>query len=161
MPSITFHLAGQAQKPDGKPVLLPPPIALQQRGPVIQVSVMVEENIAKTLAQQGQQVPQPKTGWALIDTGASVTCIDEQAAKDLNLPAIDVVPMASASHHQTQQNVYPVQILIPGLRFNLQAPRAVGAALQAQGLLVLIGRDVLQMCTLFYNGPSGQITLSI
>jgi predicted aspartyl protease len=161
VPLLTFQLAGQGQTPDGKTILLPPPVALQQRGPVVQVSITVEENVAKTLVQQGQQVPTPKSGWALIDTGASVTCVDDQAAQELNLPVIDVVPMCSASHAQTQQNVYPVQITIPALGFNLQAPRAVGAALAAQGLLLLIGRDVLQICTLFYNGPAGQITIAI
>jgi predicted aspartyl protease len=134
---------------------------LQQRGPIVQVSITTEENIAKSLAQQGKILPPPKAGWALIDTGASVTCVDDQAAKDLGLPVIDVVPMCSASHAQTLQNVYPIQITIPGLGFNLQAPRAVGAALDAQGLILLIGRDVLQMCTLFYNGPAGQVTLSL
>jgi len=43
----------------------------------------------------------------------------------------------------------------------VDAPRAVGAALKAQGIVALIGRDVLQHCTLYYNGPAGQITLSI
>ena len=34
-------------------------------------------------------------------------------------------------------------------------------ALASQGLLVLICRDVLQNCNLFYNGPMGQFTLSV
>ena len=37
----------------------------------------------------------------------------------------------------------------------------MGAALKEQGLLLLIGRDLLAHCTLFYNGPTGQITLSL
>jgi hypothetical protein len=37
----------------------------------------------------------------------------------------------------------------------------MGAALKEMGLLLLIGRDLLQYCTLFYNGATGQITLSI
>lgn len=161
MPLLTFQLAGQAQTPDGKIVAVPPPVVLQQRGPVVQVSITVAESVAKTLAQQGQPLPAPKTGWALIDTGASVTCIDDQIAKDLGLPAIDVVPVASASHAQTQQNVYPVQITLSAFGFALQAPRAIGAALAAHGVISLIGRDVLQLCTLFYNGPAGTICLAI
>jgi predicted aspartyl protease len=161
VPILTFQLAGQAQTPDGKTIAVAPAGMLQRRGPVIQVSITAEESIAKNLAQLGKTLPPPKAGWALIDTGASVTCVDDQAARDLGLPIIDVVGMWSASHAQTQQNVYPVQITIPALGFNLQAPRAVGAALDAQGLILLIGPDVFQMCTLFYNGPAGQITLSI
>ncbi len=56
-------------------------------------------------------------------------------------------------------NIYPVQIMTPIVTLN--APRAMGAALATQGILVLIGRDVLQSCTLFYNGPAGQFTLTL
>jgi predicted aspartyl protease len=111
------------------------------------------------LIAQGKTLPAPKSGIALIDTGASNTCIDEQAAKDLGLPVIDVANMQSASHEKHPCNIYPVQIITPIVTLN--APRAMGAALASQGLLVLIGRDVLQNCTLFYNGPTGQFTLSL
>jgi hypothetical protein len=38
---------------------------------------------------------------------------------------------------------------------------AIGAPLAAQGIVALIGRDVLQHCTLHYNGFTGEITLAI
>ena len=97
-------------------------------------------------------------GFGLIDTGASVTCVDEDAAKQLKLPVVDVVNMSSASHAAHQANVYPVRIGIAGLPNAINAPRAVGAALKAQGLIVLLGRDILAHCTLFYNGAAGEIT---
>jgi len=97
----------------------------------------------------------------LIDTGATSTCIDDAAATRLGLPAIDVVTVASASHASTQQNVHPIQIEVIGLPITISAPRAIAAPLAAQGLLVLIGRDVLQHCTLFYNGPAGSVSLSV
>jgi hypothetical protein len=52
---------------------------------------------------------------ALIDTGATSTCIDEAIAKQLNLPVIDVVSIASASHADTKQNVYPAMIEVVGI----------------------------------------------
>lgn len=161
MPILTLQLADQAQTPDGHVIPIPASVALQLRGPVVQASISVAESMAKELLQQGKELPAPKTGPALSDTGASITCVDDGAAQELGLPPIDVVSLCSASHGGTEANVYPVQILIPELGISLQAPRAVGAALAVQGLLVLIGRDVLQRCTLFYNGPMGQITLSI
>ena len=69
--------------------------------------------------------------------------------------------MASASHSSTQQNVYPIQIEVVGLPIAIDAPRAIGASLKVQGLLLLIGRDVLQHTVLVYNGPTGAFTLSI
>jgi predicted aspartyl protease len=126
---------------------------------VLQVTVTIEQNAGKALVSQGKAIPTPKTGLALIDTGASNTCIDEQAAKELGLPVIDVGTMLSATHQKVPCNIYPVLINTPIVSLN--SPRTMGAALAAQGLLILIGRDVLQQCNLFYNGPIGQFTLSL
>jgi predicted aspartyl protease len=97
----------------------------------------------------------------LIDTGACVTCVDEDLAQQLQLPAIDVVQMSSASHAATQQNVYPIEFEIVGAAIRINVPRAIGASLASQGIIALIGRDFLQHCTLFYNGVTGAITLSL
>ena len=159
MPILHSQIAAQAKTADGKVVQLAPAAALQLRGPILQVSITIEQNAGKGLVAQGKTLPTPKSGLALIDTGASNTCVDEQAAKDLGLPVIDVANMQSASHEKHECNIYPVQIITPIVTLN--APRAMGAALASQGLLVLIGRDVLQNCNLFYNGPMGQFTLSL
>jgi len=157
MPILHSQTMAQAKTPDGKTVNIHPAIALQQRGPVLQVTVTIEQNAAKALAGQGKAVPN-RQGLALIDTGASNTCIDEQAAKDLGLPVIDIGSMHSATH-KVPCNIYPVQIVAPIVTLN--SPRTMGAALAVQGLLVIIGRDVLARCNLFYNGPFGQFTLSL
>lgn len=160
MPILHLQFTADRKTPDGKTIQAAPAVALYQRGPVVQVPVTIEQNAGKALLAQGQAVPTPKAGLALIDTGASNTCIDDAAAQQLGLPVIDVAHMQSASHSRHQCNVYPVTIDIPGV-VNLNSPRTMGAALAGQGLLALIGRDVLARCTLFYNGPLGQITLSI
>ncbi len=126
----------------------------------MQVSVGLENGMAKALVQQGKLVPAPKVGLALIDTGATVSCVDETIAKELKLPVVDVGKMSSASHTGHPCNLYPIQIALPaGIAFN--APRAMGANLAPQGLIAIIGRDILQVCTMFYNGGAGQITLSL
>ncbi len=159
MPILHSQIAAQATTADGTLIQVPPATALQLRGPILQVSLTIEQSAGKGLVAQGKTVPAPRSGLALIDTGASNTCVDEQTAKDLGLPVIDVANMQSASHEKHSCNVYPVQIITPIVTLN--APRAMGAALASQGLLVLIGRDVLQNCNLFYNGPAGQFTLSL
>ena len=161
MPMLHIQLGGQGKTPDGKIVPLPPAIALQQRGPVVQVSVSLQESYAKALVQQGNPLPQPMTGFALLDTGASNTCIDDEVAQQLQLPVIDVGSMCSASHAKTPSNIYPIQFSVIGFPIQLQCPRTMGAALKEQGLMLLIGRDMLVYCTLFYNGGTGQITLCI
>jgi predicted aspartyl protease len=117
--------------------------------------------MAQQLLQQGIHVPDPVPGLALIDTGATTTCVDAEAAQKLGLPVVNVVNIASASHTSSQHNVYPIHIAVAGSPIRINAPRAVGVPLAAQGLLVLIGRDVLSACILFYNGAMGSFTLSM
>jgi len=158
VPILHSQITAQGQTPDGKTVQVPPAAALAMRGPIVQVTVSIEQNAAKALLNQGKTVPS-KAGLALIDTGASNTCIDEQAAQELGLPVIDVGSMQSATHDKHPCNVYPVQIVTPVVTLN--SARTLGANLAAQGLLILIGRDVLSQCTFFYNGPVGEFTLSL
>ena len=132
-----------------------------QRGPVVQVSIGLAQSMAQELIQQGATLPAPVSGLALLDTGASSTCIDDGIAQQLGVPVVDVVTMHSASHAGHPANIYPVRFAVNGLPIALDVPRALGAALTSQGLAMLIGRDVLQICTLFYNGLSGEFTLSI
>src|SRR4029077_1131736 len=99
-------MGAQVKAPDGNTVQVPPALALQMRGPVLQVTVTIEQNAGKALLSQGKTAA-TKTGLALIDTGASNTCIDEQAAQELGLPIIDVGNMQSASHEKHPCNVYP------------------------------------------------------
>lgn len=118
-------------------------------------------NVAEELSQRGVTVPNPITGLALIDTGASLTAIDETAAKNMNLPIIDVATIASATDAGIKANVYPAQLQIAGAPIEITVGRALGAMLEPQGLLALLGRDFLQHLTMFYNGPRGQLTISV
>lgn len=97
---------------------------------------------------------------ALIDTGAGSTCIDEAVAIRLGLPIVNVVKLTSATHSDVPRNVYPVTFEVAGIRQQLDCPLAIGVPLEKQKIIALIGRDVLSMATVFYNGPAGQITLS-
>ena len=160
MPILHVQYDAQGKTPSGQTVQLPPTVALLQGGPLVQVIIGVAQSLAQQLVQQGHTVPQPVTGLAMIDTGAT-TCIDDQLAQNLKLPVIDVVQMTSASHAATQQNVYPIQIEIVGSPVKINVPRAMGANLTPQGIVALIGRDYLQHCTLFYNGVGGAITIAI
>jgi len=161
MPILHTQLTAQGQTPDGSAIHLPSTIALIQRGPIVQVTIGVEQNIAQQLLLQGIPLPQPVPGIALIDTGATSTCIDEAIAQKLKLPVVDVVSIASASHADSKQNVYPALIEVVGIAIKFNALRAIGVPLANQGIHVLIGRDLLQICTLFYNGMIGSFTLSI
>jgi len=161
MPILHSQFLAEGKLPGGKSFQVAPSLALMQRGPVVQIAVTLADVLASELVKQGKPVPAPIDGWGLIDTGAVSTCIDEAAATKLNLPVVNVVTLASASHASSKAKVYPVKFQIAGLPVAVNVPSAIGAPLEVQGLLALIGRDVLQRCTLFYNGLTGEITLSI
>lgn len=161
MPILHTQMMGEGQDKDGKKIVLPPSVALIIRGPILQVNIGLEDSMAAQLVQNNQQVPQPVSGFALVDTGASGTCIDEAIAQKLGLPVIDKVKMASASHDATEVNVYPVMLEFVGFKIRINAQRVVGASLANQGLAVLFGRDLLQKFTVFYNGLTGEITMSL
>jgi len=161
MPILNVQLAAQGQAPDGSTIQIPAPQVLLARGPVVQVALSLAQALGAQIVQRGGTLPPPQAGWALIDTGASATCIDDAIAQQMQLPVIDVVQVASASHAATQQNVYPAHLEVLGANVQIEVSRAVGAALASQGIIALIGRDVLRQCILHYNGPVGSFTLSI
>lgn len=129
------------------------------------VRISIQRSFAEQLALAGgsqKATPTSEQGFALIDTGAHISCIDEEVAQRLGLSAVDVVKITSASHESTEANVYPARIeLVAGQILGFDMSRVIGVTLKKQGLIVLVGRDILSRCTLFYNGPTGQITLSI
>lgn len=161
MPILHIQFIGQGEAPDGTLFEIPPTEVMAQRGPVLQVTIGLLEDMAQQLAQQGLIIPPPIAGLALIDTGASATCIDDAVAQQLGLPVIDVTQIASATHAATQQNVYPALIEAAGFPIKFNAPRAIGAPLASQGIIALIGRDLLRFGTLFYNGLTGEITFAL
>ena len=160
MPIFHSQISVQIQDQSGNRRTLDPRTSLLRRGPIIQVTLGLAENIAQQLVQQGKPVPEPVAGWALIDTGATSTCIDDSAAQKIGLPVIDRGKTSSASHDAIDVNIYPALIAFTGTPIKVNALRAIGANLASQDLVALLGRDVLQNFTLFYNGAVGQITIS-
>lgn len=119
------------------------------------------------LQAAGQAVPQPIRIRALLDTGASCTCVDPSVLAALNLTptgsATMITPSTGATPHQTDQ--FDVGLIIPGASGN-QTPlvvdniAVVASQLTNQGFQALIGRDLLKRCVLTYNGAMNLFTLA-
>jgi predicted aspartyl protease len=118
-------------------------------------------SIAEELQAAGTPVPEPISGFALIDTGASATCVDAQVASQMNLPVVGTCTLATPSHESIEKNQHPVHIQVVGTNIAFAVPAAVGADLRGQGILALIGRDVLFQCILVYSGPDDSYSLSL
>lgn len=161
MPILHRHFQGEAQDEDGRRRKLLPGRVLELRGPVVEVQIQLPEPLVRGLQERGDEIPDPIAGDALIDTGATTTCVDLTVAKQLHLPQTGQAVMASASHAQHEAPQYPIAIQIQGLPINFTRLDAMGADLKAHGILALLGRDALRSAVLFYNGVAGEITLSL
>ena len=156
MPTLNFR----AETTDQAGRTVPVPAGLARTGPLVPTTLMVSDSHRQALAQQGTKVPDAINGFALIDTGASGTCVDGQAAARAGLPVIDKTMMTSASHAEHEVPVFAGKLVIPEFT-DIQLEYALGATLDGQNLIALIGRDLLQAAVLVYNGTEGTVSLSI
>lgn len=150
-------------------------------GPIISVAVMQTQQRISALKKAGVQVPPPQSAQFLVDTGASHTCVDPSIIDALGITAKGSVSMQTPSTDGVPVScpVYDVQlILVPslpaqmtpakighlmtsgGMTPHIRAISVMGAALKAQNISGLIGRDVLEHCLVFYNGHSQHFTIA-
>ena len=97
---------------------------------------------------------------ALVDTGATESCIDSTLATTLGLPIMDRRKI-SGSGGEHEVNVHLAQIYIPSLGETIYgAFAAVDLAAGGQKHQALIGRTFLQHLVMNYNGVTGKVTLT-
>ena len=126
----------------------------------MQVELSVPDELAQYLADNELVVPSPVTGIGLIDTGASITAIDRSIIQQLEINPVGVsnvfTPQGSA-----QQELFPVKLSFVGTPIAFNFSSVLGSELRNQGIMALIGRDVLSRCVLIFNGPAGHFSLSM
>jgi hypothetical protein len=119
------------------------------------------------LTLAGQQIPLVAVGRFLIDTGASSTVVDPDLIQGLGLQptgrtGISTPSTPAGSFHLCDQ--YDVSLFIPAAvgtgGYFIEALPIITTHLRSQGINGLIGRDVLNACTLIYNGSASIFTLA-
>lgn len=138
-------------------------------GPRLQVIVTPSEPRRRALEEAGEEIPDPAWVQALVDTGASCTCVDPAILKRLNLNPTGSVPVhtPSTAGKAEEFDQYDVGLAIPGsdtkhapLHLDPISVVASEKLSQQGGHAVLIGRDILSDCIVVYNGPAGFFTLA-
>jgi len=127
-------------------------------GPTLTVDIGFDPTF--TASSTGTPVP-GKTGLAaLVDTGATESCIDSQLAAQLNLPVIDK-RMTAGAHGAKEVNVHLAQIHIPSFGKTIIGAFA-GVDLRAGGQFhsALIGRTFLRHVRMTYDGKTGKVEIS-
>lgn len=155
--------------PNQPPTIIPGPVQLVQKGPTVPVVIGFDPSlfhpdqatVQAAIAAVQAAAPPAQLLEALIDTGATESCIDEGLANELQLPIVDQVD-ASGVGGQHKLNLYLGYIRIVPLNF-MQYGRFIGAKLSEGGQphKALLGRTLLQRMILVYDGRDGSVRLSI
>jgi hypothetical protein len=96
---------------------------------------------------------------ALIDSGATESCIDEMLAISLKLPLIDKIMMGGVAGAK-EHNVYLAALNMPAIgRSQYGRFAAVDLAGGGQLFRVLLGRTFLADVIHIYDGLRGQVTV--
>lgn len=130
-----------------------------RRGPCSAVEIHVPDALANQLQAAGTVIPPPITGVGLLDTGASISGIDDAHAQQLGLVPISSTQVATPSGSATQR-LYGVKLEFPGTMLPpVPFLMVTGSQIKNQGIDVLIGRDYLNDKVLIYNGPMRLYTI--
>ncbi len=135
-------------------------------GPLVDVWVAVSKPRQDALVRAGLPVPTPLQVRALIDTGASCSAVDPSIIEKLQVPVTGTMqvltPSTGATPHVCNQHDMLLAILDAKgnpLYFGPSIP-VMASALATQGIEALLGRDVLSLGILIYNGAAGTFTLA-
>ena len=126
--------------------------ALSAYGPTFYVRIGIDPKYLP-----GGPIPNlPPVGLpALVDTGASLSCVDATLAERLQLPLVDRGPVTGV-HGSQETNFYAAQFYSPDLESVVRGLFA-GLPLRRSGHLhyALIGRSFLEHFTHGLRGPDG------
>ena len=125
--------------------------ALRSDGPLVDVELRFEN-------EEGELLP-PVYGKALIDTGADRTAIEFASAEVAGAAPVGSLNAQGATSEATTLPMYAVTVGFPGTNTSVNVIGAGTPHLTSQGIVALIGRDVLSQSHLTYDGPRGEFAL--
>ena len=97
---------------------------------------------------------------ALIDTGATFSCIDDALAQSLGLPLVDR-HMFWGINGECELNVYLAHIVVPALSFFQHGVFFGCSIVQISGVhRAVLGRTLLQNMMLIYDGRTGSVRIT-
>jgi hypothetical protein len=133
--------------------------SLAVRGPTLFVDIGFDPQFDAANVSRVPQLAETRLH-ALVDSGASESCIDDDLAKKLALPVVDRRKVSGIGGiHEV--NMYLAQIHIPLLKFTLYGSFAgVNLIAGGQRHYALIGRTFLRHFTMTYEGRTGTVTIS-
>lgn len=162
-PATARKLTGRTAVDPLLPAGLSAPDALREFGLLIAIAVRLHPDDEADLRRRKVTIPSPRIGWGLVDTGTSHTIIDAGVVTALQLTSVGQTAVtASLQREWAARPVYRACIEWPGRKSLPSCPveRIMeGELSDNQGLIALIGRDVLQRFVLVCDGLAGRFAL--
>lgn len=140
-----------AYGPDPSQAHVPPSMVLKVVGPALMVVVGQPSAAGSAIAAD----PADKSISALIDTGATDSCIDTAFATQLGLRVIDRRPVGGVAGQQIH-DVFLGKIIVPELQMAFNGS-LIGVQLGG-GHQIILGRDFLVSIVMIYDGTDGRVT---
>lgn len=135
--------------------------------PLLIAVLNVTKGRADALAEANLPIPtRQRLSNALVDTGASCTCVNPEFINALGLSptgkTLMFTPSTGAQGFETDQYDARLTIWAGDNDAPLEIPiiPIVASELKVQGIDALIGRDVLEHCILMYNGDTEFFSLA-
>ena len=142
-------------------------LPLEPDGAIVTVGFAVSGPRQAAMRKAGVEIPSAAVVRAIIDTGASCTCVDLAVVKKLELSPSGTVPILTPSTgkcaHVCNQFDVAVAVVMDADQVHLSSLviPVVGIDLSAQqGIQALIGRDVLEQGIFIYDGHRRLVTLA-
>ena len=132
---------------------------LKHVGPICSIKIGLSQVASDVLTAKGEKIKAPIDATALIDTGASGSCIKPEIVSALGLVSRGITQIATPSTKAHPCSVYDVSLHFP---HGVVVPTVavIETPLEGQNIQCLIGRDVLAYGILIYSGYTETFSLS-
>lgn len=124
---------------------------------MISVSVAISQPRLQALQKANLPVPPPVTANLLVDTGASNTNLDCAIVQKLGIQPSNQIGVSTPTtgKNAVMLDVYDVNLYLhapDGTAKAINSLPVIESDFSAQNIDGLLGRDILSMCLLLYNG---------
>jgi hypothetical protein len=155
----------QVNRPNDNKILVPDPEALRQTGPCVRVAIDLSSALARRFEREDVPIPPSASGYALIDTGASITAVDRRVLTELHLFPVGQVTVTTAGGPHGQSKYlgrlsFPETPLLPRDLEVLGADLSGLRADTGKSIIALLGRDLLKDMVLVYDGKHATVTIA-
>jgi hypothetical protein len=138
---------------------------LEELGPLLPVTITVPVRLKKYLEAHGFEAHPSRHGYALIDTGAALSAVDDRVIRELEIPILEQMD-TTTPHGPGSSNVYNASASFSPIgKLDVPLEGVLGCYLgePQEGepeIIMLLGRDLLCNLVVVYDGPNARVTIT-